>query len=193
MRAKVSSLFLSFVILLMHTTAVHAQDATGALEGRLTDKSGAVVSNATVELKNVETNATRSQLSDADGLYRFVQLNVGQYTLSVEATGFAKVSETGIEITVSQTSRLDIELGLASVTQSLVVTDAPPAIDTSTNTLGKVVSGREVLDLPLNGRNFAQLGLLQTGVAPISQGLAKEGGSLSTGQSYAVNGQRPEA
>src|SRR6202012_4641832 len=121
------------------------------------------------------------------------QLNVGQYTLSVEATGFAKVSETGIEITVSQTSRLDIELGLASVTQSVVVTDAPPAIDTSTNTLGKVVDGKEVLDLPLNGRNFAQLGLLQTGVAPLSQGLLTEAGSLRTGQSYAVNGQRPEA
>jgi Carboxypeptidase regulatory-like domain/TonB dependent receptor-like, beta-barrel len=180
------------VIFLLLTIAAHAQDATGALEGRLTDKSGAVVSNATVELKNIETNATRSQMSDADGLYRFVQLNVGQYTLSITAPGFATITETGIEITVSQTNRLDIELGLASVAQSLVVTDAPPAIDTSTNTLGKVVSGREVLDLPLNGRNFAQLGLLQTGVAPLSSGVTTEGGSLRQGQSYAVNGQRPE-
>jgi Carboxypeptidase regulatory-like domain len=172
--------------------ALHAQDATGALEGRLTDISGSVVAKAPVELRNIETNATRSQTSDADGLYRFVQLSVGDYTLSVEAVGFAKVSQPGIEITVSQTNRVDIQLAVASVTQSLVVTDAQPSIDTSTNTLGKVVTGREVLDLPLNGRNFAQLGLLQTGVAPLSSGVTTEGGSLRQGQSYAVNGQRPE-
>jgi len=174
------------------TGALHAQDATGALEGRLTDNSGSVVANAIVGLRNVETNATRTQTSDADGLYRFVQLSVGDYTLTVEAAGFAHVSQSGIEITVSQTNRVDIQLAVASVTQSLVVTDAQPSIDTSTNTLGKVVSGREVLDLPLNGRNFAQLGLLQTGVAPLSSGVLTEGGSLRQGQSYAVNGQRPE-
>ena len=177
---------------LIGTMAAYAQDATGALEGRLTDSSGAVVSNATVALRNIKTNATRSQNADADGLYRFVQLQVGEYSLEVEGAGFAHVSKTGIDITVSQTSRLDIELGLAAVTQSMVVTDAAPAIDTSTNTLGKVVSGRELLDLPLNGRNFAQLGLLQTGVAPLSSGVTTEGGSLRQGQSYAVNGQRPE-
>ncbi len=180
------------VLAIACSVSAYAQDATGALEGRLTDASGAVVAKATVELKNNATNATRNQTSDSDGLYRFVQLSVGQYTLSVEAAGFARVAQTGIDITVSQTSRLDIQLALASVTQSLVVSDAPPAIDTSTNTLGKVVSGREVLDLPLNGRNFAQLGLLQTGVAPLSSGVTTEGGSLRQGQSYAVNGQRPE-
>ena len=173
-------------------TPLVAQDASGALEGRLTDSSGAVVANAAVELKSVDTNATRSQTSDNDGLYRFVQLSVGHYNLSIEAPGFAHVSHTGIDITVSQTSRIDVQLAPASVSQSMVVTDTAPAIDTSTNTLGKVVSGREVLDLPLNGRNFAQLGLLQTGVAPLSAGVAKEGGSLRQGQSYAVNGQRPE-
>jgi hypothetical protein len=177
---------------LIGTMAAYAQDATGALEGRLTDSSGAVVANATVALRNIKTNATRSQTSDADGLYRFVQLQVGEYSLEVDGAGFAHVSQTGIDITVSQTSRLDIELGLAAVTQSMVVTDAAPAIDTSTNTLGKVVSSRELLDLPLNGRNFAQLGLLQTGVAPLSSGVTTEGGSLRQGQSYAVNGQRPE-
>jgi hypothetical protein len=64
---------------------------------------------------------------------------------------------------------------LATVKESITVGGTAPAVDTSTNTLGKVVSGREVLDLPLNGRNFAQLGLLQAGVAPLSAGLATEG------------------
>src|SRR6185503_6258518 len=98
-----------------------------------------------------------------------------------------------VQVNVSQTVRFTIELDLASVKESVTVTSDAPLVDATTNTLGKVVSGREVLDLPLNGRNFAQLGLLQAGVAPLSAGLATEGGSLRSGQSYAVNGQRPEA
>ena len=171
---------------------VHAQDAAGSLEGRLTDKSGAAVANATITLKNIETNAIRSQKPDSDGFYRLVQLGVGHYSLSVEAPGFARFTQSPVDIAVSQTSRIDIPLTLASINESIEVTASTASIDTSTNTLGKVVSGREVLDLPLNGRNFAQLGLLQAGVAPLSAGLATEGGSLRAGQSYAVNGQRPE-
>ena len=183
----------SFMILTALLSVAHAQDATGSLEGRLTDKNGAAVANATVQLKNMETNAIRSQTSDADGFYRLVQMNVGHYVLTVDAPGFGHVSRSPVEILVSQTSRIDVPLAIASVGESIEVTAATTSIDTTTNTLGKVVSGREVLDLPLNGRNFAQLGLLQAGVAPLSAGLATEGGSLRSGQSYAVNGQRPEA
>ena len=175
------------------TQIAFAQDATGSLEGQVADTSGAVVRGAKVTLRNIETNAVRTQTSDNDGLYRFVQLSVGKYVLLVDSSTFAHFSQSPIEITVSQTSRVDVALALASVSASVVITDAPPSIDTSTNTLGKVVSGKEVLDLPLNGRNFAQLGLLQTGVAPLSSGILTEGGSLRQGQSYAVNGQRPEA
>lgn len=187
-------LHFGFALLMLFalTAGAYAQDATGSLEGRLTDKSGAVVADAEVELRSTETNASRRQNSDADGFYRFVQLSVGDYSLSVKAAGFAPVAQPDIEITVSQTTRIDVELVPASVNQSVLVTGASPAVDTSSNTLGKVVSGREVLDLPLNGRNFAQLGLLQTGVAPLSSGVLTEGGSLRQGQSYAVNGQRPE-
>jgi len=185
-------LFLALLTVFFFASTTHAQDAIGSLEGHISDKSGAVVAHASVVLKNIETNAVRTQASDAEGLYRFVQLTVGHYSLTVKAAGFARYSQSPIDITVSQTSRVDIPLALASVSESIVVTDAPASIDTSTNTLGKVVTGREVLELPLNGRNFAQLGLLQTGVAPLSTGVTIEGGSLRQGQSYAVNGQRPE-
>jgi hypothetical protein len=74
-----------------------------------------------------------------------------------------------------------------------IVHGVDSGLDTTTNALGKTVTEKEVLDLPLNGRNFSQLGLLQTGVAPINAGLLIEGGSLRAGQSYVVNGQRPEA
>ena len=170
-----------------------AQDATGALEGHVSDKTGAVISGATVSLKNLETNAVRAQTTDGDGLYRFVQLGVGRYVLTVDVPRFAPYSQSPIEIRVSATSRIDVELAPGSVSESVLVNGATLEVDTSTNTLGNVVSSHEILDLPLNGRNFAQLGLLQTGVAPLTSGVITEGGSLRQGQSYAVNGQRPES
>jgi hypothetical protein len=178
--------------LIVVAPVLHAQDAVGSLEGRVAEQSGRTIAGSSVLLKNLATNAVRKQVSDSDGLYRFVLLSVGQYSLTVDSPGFAHFSQSPIEITVSQTSRVDVALAVGSVTETVIVTSAPPAIDTSTNTLGKEVSGKEVLDLPLNGRNFAQLGLLQTGVAPLSSGVTTEGGSLRQGQSYAVNGQRPE-
>lgn len=170
-----------------------AQDATGNLEGHISDKTGAVISGATVSLKSLETNAVRTQTTDGDGLYRFVQLGVGRYVLTVEVLRFAPYSQSPIEIRVSETSRADVELAPGSVSESVLVNGTTLEVDTSTNTLGNVVSGQEILDLPLNGRNFAQLGLLQTGVAPLTSGVTTEGGSLRQGQSYAVNGQRPES
>lgn len=94
---------------------------------------------------------------------------------------------------MSQTARLDVTLAPASQHESITVEGDARLVDTVTNTLGKTVTMKEVLDLPLNGRNFTQLGLLQAGVAPLTAGIQQSGGSLRSGQGYAVNGQRPES
>ena len=78
------------------------------------------------------------------------------------------------------------------MTETVKVEGDAPLVETSSNALGRVITGRELVDLPLNGRNFTQLGLLQTGVAPLTAGVAAAGGSLRQGQAYAVNGMRPE-
>ena len=189
------SLFAALLLMLTLSSmpVCRAQDAVGALEGQIGDTGKTPVAGATITLKNLDTDAMREQTSNAEGRYRFALLAVGRYTLTVEAPGFSKQEQSPIEITVSQTILLNLTLTLATVKESVTVEASSPVVDTSTNTLGKVVNSKEVLDLPLNGRNFAQLGLLQTGVAPIPEGLATEGGSLRSGQSYAVNGQRPEA
>ena len=187
------TILFSLMLIVFGVRNSNAQDAVGNLEGLVSDKSGAPVVGASITLKDLETNSVRTQVSNAEGRYRFVLLNVGRYSLTADAATFAHFSQSPIEIAVSQTVQLDIGLVLGTVTESITVQGTAPAIDTSTNTLGKVVSGREVLELPLNGRNFAQLGLLQAGVAPLTAGLATQGGSLRSGQSYAVNGQRPES
>src|SRR5690606_7970684 len=97
-----------------------------------------------------------------------------------------------VEVSVGQIVRVNAELELSSVSEVVTVSGAAQLVDTSTNALGRVVTGRELVDLPLNGRNFTQLGLLQTGVAPLPPGLATAGGSMRQGQAYAVNGMRPE-
>ena len=88
--------------------------------------------------------------------------------------------------------RVNVQLELPTVSETVTVTGGAQLVDTSSNALGRVVTGRELVDLPLNGRNFTQLGLLQTGVAPLTAGVATAGGSLRQGQAYAVNGMRPE-
>ena len=88
--------------------------------------------------------------------------------------------------------RINPQLAPSSVKEAVTVSGTAQLVDTSTNVLGRVVTGREIVDLPLNGRNFTQLGLLQTGVAPLTAGVATAGGTLRQGQAYAVNGMRPE-
>jgi hypothetical protein len=94
---------------------------------------------------------------------------------------------------VSRTARIDVQLQVAKEKETVNVDARAPLVDAGSNVIGNVVTGRELVDLPLNGRNFTQLGLLQPGVAPMTAGLVEAGGSLRGGQAYAVNGQRPES
>jgi hypothetical protein len=181
---------LAFTVLV--TRAVFAQDPTGAIEGALSDKTSAVVSGAHVVATNLDTGFTRDTTTSTDGLFRLSLLPVGRYSVVIEAPQFAKLVRQPIQVNVSQTVRLDLQLDVEGVKEAVTVNADAPLVDASSNTLGKVVTGREIVDLPLNGRNFTQLGLLQTGVAPLTAGVATAGGSLRQGQAYAVNGMRPE-
>lgn len=163
------------------------------IEGHVVDKSLRAIAGARVQAKNIDAQFTQDVLTAPSGLFRLSVLPVGQYSLTVDAVHFARYTQQPIQVNVSQTLRVEVELDLATVRESVTVTGDAPLVDSSTNTLGKVVSGREVVDLPLNGRNFTQLGLPQTGVAPLTAGVATAGGSLRQGQAYAVNGMRPES
>lgn len=169
------------------------QDPTGSLEGRVSDREGGAIPNATATVRNLQTGYSRSQSTESDGYFRFSLLPIGVYSLTIKASQFATFNQEPIEILISRTARLDVKIELASVAQSISIAGDATPVDTATNVLGKTVSGREVVDLPLNGRNFTQLGLLQTGVAPMTPGVMTQGGSMRSGQAYAVNGQRPES
>ncbi len=180
------------LLCLLIAARASAQDPTGTIEGVVTDETAAVVTAAKVLAKNTATGFTREGVSGPDGFYRLTALPVGAYSLTVEASRFATFTENQIQVNVNQAARVDVQLSVGRISESIAVPARVQLVDTSSNALGAVVSGREILDLPLNGRNFTQLGLLQTGVAPLTAGVAAAGGSLRQGQAYAVNGMRPE-
>ena len=188
---KVKIVCVLFVCVLV-SGRVSAQDPVGTIEGVVTDASASVVAAASVTVRNLGTGLLRETRAAADGFYRITALPVGEYSVTIDAPQLATVVREPVTVNVSQTTRVDAQLGVRSVSESVTVAGRAPLVDTSTTALGRVVTGREILDLPLNGRNFTQLGLLQTGVAPLTAGVATAGGSLRSGQAYAVNGMRPE-
>jgi hypothetical protein len=169
-----------------------AQDPVGAIEGVITDASGAAV-GAHVTVRNLDTDTSREAVAAVDGHFRFAQIPIGSYSVTVDAEHFATLIQQPISVNISQNVRLQFTLAVSSVKSTVDVRADASLVDDSTNVLGAVVTAREVLDLPLNGRNFTQLGLLQSGVAPLTQSMAKYGGSLRANQGYAVNGMRPES
>jgi hypothetical protein len=189
---RVTAVFLTLFGVLALTRHAVAQDPTGAIEGTVTDKTSSAVAGARLTVRHLDTGLTRQSESGADGFFRLAQLPVGAYSVSVRAAQFAPVVQQPVEVAVSQTVRIVVRLELSALEEAVTVSGDAQLVDTSTNALGRVVTGRELVDLPLNGRNFSQLGLLQTGVAPLTFGVATAGGSLRQGQSYAVNGMRPE-
>jgi Carboxypeptidase regulatory-like domain/TonB dependent receptor-like, beta-barrel len=180
-------------ILTLFASASFAQEITGSIRGTVLDPSDAGIPAATVKATQIETGLSRSAVTNREGTYLLLLLPVGHYQLDVSAKGFQNLTQKGITLSVNQAANVPIHLAIGSATQSVEVTANASLIETSDTTLGKTVGEREILDLPLNGRNFSQLGLLQPGVVPVTPGLAQAGGTLRDGQAYSVNGQRPES
>lgn len=174
-------------------TGVPAQETTASIRGIVLDPSGATVSAANVTATQTETGFARTAMSDTHGAYLLVALPIGHYRIQAEAKGFQRFAQEGISLDVNETATVTLRLVVGTTLQEIQVSANAELIESSSSTLGKTVQEREIVDLPLNGRNFTQLGTLQPGVVPITAGLAAAGGSLRDGQAYAVNGQRPES
>jgi Carboxypeptidase regulatory-like domain/TonB dependent receptor-like, beta-barrel len=172
---------------------VVAQQITGSLRGTVVDPSGAVVQSAAVHAQQTETGLTRTAFTDRDGAYVLVELPIGHYQIRAEAKGYQKYLQEGISLDVNQTATVNVHLKLGAETQQVEVKADAQLVQSTVSSLGQTVMEREILDLPLDGRNFSQLGTLQPGVVPLTPGLLQAGGPARAGQAYAVDGQRPES
>ncbi len=168
--------------LLMLAVAATAQTPTATLVGRITDATGAVVPEANIIVRNVDTNWTRKVSSPLNGEYSVPQLERGSYEITVEKQGFRKMSRTGIVLEASQVARIDVEMQVGAVADSIsVMADAPP-LNTENGSKGDVVVSQEIHEMPLPGRDFSDLAYLVAGVDR-----RQDSGQ---GSSFVINGAR---
>lgn len=173
--------------------------ATGQINGGVTDSSGAVLPGVTVEAINLATGAVRTAITGPDGLYALPLLRPGEYTVKASLSGFRSAQRERVRVTVTETARVAFELAVGQLTETISVTAEPSLVETSNATHGIVIDEQKVVDLPLNGRNFTQLGTLIPGVVAPPAGLGGQSGDATPGGfgnatgGFNVNGMRNQS
>jgi Carboxypeptidase regulatory-like domain/TonB-dependent Receptor Plug Domain len=157
------SLAAGFVLL--SAVPLLAQHSTATIRGVVTDPTGAVVSGAKVTIKNEETGLNRSQNTNASGIYSFSDLPVGNYKLEVEYPGFKSAVRSKIELNVADVRAVDLQLETGDISEVLTIESPAVAVATSGGEVAGLITGEQVRELPLNGRNFLQLATLMPGVS----------------------------
>src|SRR6185312_2443630 len=169
------------ICLLFFASLTYAQSTFGSIVGNVTDASGAAVGSTPVTLTNLGTSEKRTDSTNADGLYQFVNLPPGQYSVAVEKPGFKRVLRSPVTVQTQTTTKIDLALEVGNVSQTVEVTAQTPLLQPENSSLGQVVDERKTTELPLNGRNPLNLVALVPSVVP-------QGGSMSN-----PNGQNPFA
>ncbi|MBO0798939.1 MAG: TonB-dependent receptor, partial [Blastocatellia bacterium] len=169
---------------------VSAQTVGASLQGTVSDENRGTVANARVEIRNVATGLAQTTVTSSEGHYRFPLLNSGEYELRVTASGFQPLLRRGITLAVGQDMIADATMAVGQIESLVTVESSAPAINTTSAALSGLVTKDEIRDLPLNGRSFQQLALLQTGVsAALAAGNDPIGGRTPK---ISINGARPE-
>ena len=174
------------LLLLLVAVPLLAQVPTGTILGVVTDSSGASIPNATVTLENVDTGYTRTATTGSDGSYRFPATAVGNYTVRVEATGFRSEARTGLTLSEAQQEVTNLQLAVGTSQQQIEVTAQAPQVNTTTSSLSHLVDPDQLAGLPLNGRNFVEMALLQPGVTQFQNN--QFGVNALFGEFYSSNG-----
>jgi hypothetical protein len=178
------------LLVLIFCAAAWAQD-TASVTGTVTDPSGAAIANAQVTVKNAEHGINRSGTSNSSGDFLFASLPIGSYDLTVIAQGFKKYEAKGIVLNIAEKARVNVTLVVGTINTEVVVQGSEVAqVETQSSDLGNTVTGKEISQLELNGRDFTQLVGLVPGVT--NQSGQDEGGEGATTVAFSVNGGRTE-
>jgi hypothetical protein len=178
-------------VLLVLVAGSLAAQTTSIITGHLLDTSGGVIQGAKVTAKSTETGAKRTVTSDAAGVYTFTVMPVGRYEIRAEATGMRPVVRRGIDLTIAATAVVDLTMELGAVNQEVTVTAAAGDVNTATAELSYLVDEKTMREIPLNGRSFTDLALLQPNVVAYPH---RDGGSaVAHGLGTSINGQDPRS
>jgi hypothetical protein len=162
---------------------------TATVNGIVTDTSDAIIVGARLEVQNLDTGLRRETQTNDTGAFSFTLLPVGRYKITASSAGFGASERPELKLDVDQVARLDFKLKPGAVNESVQVTAAAALLDSETSTVGQVISNKNIVELPLNGRNYLSLASLTAGTAPSVGGrTASEGGFVAGGQhGYQVN------
>jgi len=166
----------------IETAAAQSQITTGSIQGRITDESGGVIPGASVTLTHTATGVARTIVTDEQGRFTAPLLEVGDYEIAVEASGFGKVVRKGYTLALGQTLVVTIPVKIAGLEQVVTVSDESPLIEVSKSETSTLVDQRAVSNLPLNGRRFLDLAFLTPGVSQ-----EKERGQVSFAGQRGIN------
>ena len=168
------------MLLLGGCFTARGQSTFGSISGTVKDASGAAIAGAEVTLTSTATGAKETFTTDQNGLYSFLNLNPGEYTVDVDKTGFKRFKQASIDVQVQQSARIDATLEVGADTQTVEVTAETPLMQTDNASLGQVIDERKTNETPLNGRNV--FNLITLSPAAIAQGGA--GGSQVGRESF---------
>ncbi len=202
MKSKNLFIWVTMLLLIFSTATIClAQSDTARLQGTVTDAQGGVVSGATVTVTNVDTSRQSTAVTNELGYYSVSALPAGNYRVEISQKGFKKVSRD-LALQVAQFGVADFQLEVGQQTETVVVEAGSPVVNAQDSAIGTVVEGRQIEEMPLNGRNFTQLATLVPGVTRGQPGGAATGSNNNAetfrfgqegGASLAVNGLRPQA
>jgi hypothetical protein len=176
-------------LLTLATAPLFAQFETASVLGYVHDASGAALPNATVSLINQQTKAVVTAKTNSAGAYEFTDVKIGEYQVTAEESGFDISTTQTFRVTVNARQRVDVSLKIGSTSETVTVNDAAALLETDSSERGQVISTREVENLPLNGRAYADLAALVPGAR---RNILENATTSSRDASFNINGQRSE-
>ena len=185
---KVWNLLLTLALIGLCPGLVLAQTTTATISGTVQDETGGILPGVDVNVTNVGTGILRTVVSDDEGRYRVPELPPGDYEIQASLVGFQTVVRSGITLTVGRHAVVDVTLIVGSISEVVTVSGEASLVETTSSTLSGLVSETEIRDLPLNGRNFVQLTLLETGV--VQARTSGQGNVTGAGLKMSIHGAR---
>ena len=174
------------MLLLSASSAVAQQADTAVIVGTVGDATGAVIPGVELPLTHVATGAPYTAQTDATGYYRTPPLRIGEYVMEVESSGFKRTQRTGVILNAGDTRRVDILLEVGDLTETIEVTAQAPLLQTTEGSTGTVMENQQILELPLNGRDYLQLARISAGVTPPARSEVANRQGISVGGSQAT-------
>ena len=174
---------------------IHAQVAGATLSGSVTDPSNAAVPNSNITIKNIETGISRDVTTNDAGFYSAPNLSPGVYEVSASAPGFSKVVHSNLTLSVGAQQVLNLSLQVGEISQTVNVSEDAPTVELASSAITAEVNSLTVRELPLNGRDWSSLAVLQPGTIGIRTQLGTTGtvnrGNRGFGNQLSISGHRP--